>query len=176
MAAALTAAAVMTACGSKPDGKGADTVAPVAEEFHADNDIAMTVRSLADAIRVGEALEASEYNFEGVLTDGQGAPLYTDLTGSPGEWEVTVTGKGSAKIRNLYLGDLLADDLRHYVAESMQLNDTDITESIEADEEDGAESLTVYDFGGGTLRFETRPALTTNGLEGQIVSIQLIRD
>ena len=32
----------------------------VAEDFHADNDIAMTVRSIADAIRVGEPLDSTD--------------------------------------------------------------------------------------------------------------------
>ncbi len=63
------------------------------EYFHADNDIAMTVRSLADAIKVGEPLDSTEYDFNGVLTDGQGAPLYTDVQGSPGTWIVDVLDK-----------------------------------------------------------------------------------
>lgn len=52
--------------------------------FHADNDIAMTVRSLVDAVRVGETLLPADYDFVGVLTDGQGTPLYTDVDGAPG--------------------------------------------------------------------------------------------
>lgn len=176
VAAVLSAVAVMAGCTSQSEKESAKVELPVEEEYHADNDIAMTVRSLADAIRVGESLDSADYNFEGVLTDGQGAPLYTDVTGNPGEWQITVTGEGSAKIRNLYLGDILPDDLRNYVAESMHLNDTDITESFERDPEDGGECLTVYDFGGGSLRFESRPAMAPNGLEGLLVSILIVKD
>ena len=171
VAAVLTVAAVMAGCTSQTEKESSKAELPVEEEYHADNDIAMTIRSLADAIRVGEALDSTDYNFEGVLTDGQGAPLYTDVNGSPGEWQVKVLGRGAAKIRNLYLGDILPDDLRNYVAESMHLNDTDITESYEQDPEEGGETLTVYDFDGGTLRFESRPALAPNGLEGLLVNI-----
>ena len=73
---------LMTSCGAgSHDSKGGtDSAYPDAEEeFHADNDIAMTVRSVADAIRVGETLDSVGYNFEGVLTDGIGRPLYTGL-------------------------------------------------------------------------------------------------
>ena len=39
---------------------------PMQSEFVADYDIAMTVRSIVDAISVGEPLDAAEYNYEGV--------------------------------------------------------------------------------------------------------------
>ena len=42
---------------------------------HADNDIAMTLRSIIDAVKVGEPLNAEHYDFTGTLTDGSGRPL-----------------------------------------------------------------------------------------------------
>lgn len=146
--------------------------------YHADNDIAMTVRSLADAVRVGETLEASEYNFTGVLTDGSGAPLYTDLEGNPGKWEVLVTSGQSATIRNIHPGDLLPDQLKAYIAGSLGLSDSDMLlpeelegESIPADTDS---DIAIYDFRGGHLRFETRNALTPSGLESPLMTIVII--
>lgn len=86
---------LINACSHTADNQDKGNVASppaiiVNEDFHADNDIAMTVRSLADAIKVGEPLDSTEYDFEGVLTDGQGTPLYTDVQGAPGVWVVDV--------------------------------------------------------------------------------------
>ncbi|MDE5876380.1 MAG: hypothetical protein K2H47_02665 [Muribaculaceae bacterium] len=149
------------------------TDAEIAEEegdYHADNDIAMTVRSLTDAITVGQPLDTAEYNFRGVLTDGEGAPLYTDIQGSPGQWIVDVASDRRAVIRNLYLGDLLPDDLQAYIAATLQLGSNDIIESDEFDNDDEAE-LTIYRFEGGQIRFEQRAGIAPNGLEGPLLSI-----
>ena len=176
-AAVITAAAVMTGCTFK-DKEDRESLRHDREEeevYHANNDIAMTLRSLADALRVGEPLDSTEYNFEGVLTDGQGAPLYTDMTGSPGAWEVEVTGDRRARIRNLYLGDLLPDDLRTYVMESLNLTEANILSHYDLDEEQ-AWKMTVYDFGGGSIRFETRSGEAANGLEGPLVNIIIESD
>lgn len=174
--AVITVAAIMAGCTPKDDKERATHEStPIQEVYHADNDIAMTLRSLADALRVGEPLDSTDYNYEGVLTDGQGAPLYTDVTGSPGAWEVEITGDRRARIRNLYLGDLLPDDLRSYVMESLNLHDTDILTDYDLDEEH-AWKMTVYDLGGGTLRFETRSGEAANGLEGPLVNIVIEAD
>lgn len=138
--------------------------------YHADNDIAMTVRSIADAIRVGEPLDTADYNFEGILTDGQGHPLYTDIQGAPGTWDVDVLSPTSAVIRNLYLGDLLPDDLESYLAGSLGVSDQNIIESNDYDDDDET-TLTVYDLDGSYLRIETRSAIAPNGLEGPLMSI-----
>lgn len=140
--------------------------------FHADNDIAMVVRSLADAIKVGEPLDSTEYDFEGVLTDGQGAPLYTDVQGGPGVWVVDVLDNKNVTIRNLYLGDLLPGDLENYLLHTLGLsveNKLDFTahEAVDDDETD----IVVYDLGGGYLRFEVRAGLASNGLEGPLLTI-----
>lgn len=142
----------------------------IVDEYHADNDIAMTLRSITDAIRVGEPLDTLDYNFEGVLTDGEGRPLYTDIQGSPGEWIVDVISPTSAVLRNVYLGDLLPDYLETYIAGSLNLSDSNIVETTEFDDDDDT-SLVVYDLDGGFLRIETRSAVAANGLEGPLMSI-----
>lgn len=140
------------------------------DEYHADLDIAMTLRSIVDAISVGEPLDTIDYNFEGVLTDGMGHPLYTDIQGMPGVWEVDVLSPTSAVIRNMYLGDLLPEDLQNYITGSLGISGQDIVSRMEAEHEDESETL-VYDFGGGYLRFESRSAVAPNGLEGPYITI-----
>lgn len=166
-----SAAAVCLMVQCHPGSQTSETdSAEVAESYHADNDIAMTLLSITDAIQVGEPLDTAEYNFEGVLTDGQGAPLYTDIQGSPGQWIVDIPTPQRAIIRNIYLGDLLPDDLRLYIAETLDLTDSDIVECDDFDDDDEAE-LVVYRFDGGTLRFEQRAGIAPNGLEGPLLSI-----
>lgn len=151
-------------------GTGGDSISTGIEEYHADNDIAMTLRSITDAIRVGEPLDTIDYKFEGVLTDGEGRPLYTDIQGSPGTWDVDIISPTTAVIRNLYLGDLLPDYLETYITGSLNLSENDIIETTEFDDDDET-SLVVYDFNGGFLRIETRAGVAPNGLEGPLMSI-----
>lgn len=141
-----------------------------AEEYHADNDIAMIVRSIADAMRSGEPIDTMDYNLEGVLTDGTGHPLYTDIQGTPGMWEVEVVSPTSVVIRNIYLGDLLPDDLENYLVSSLNLTPSDQIPSTEFDDDDEAQ-LVVYDMDGSYLRLETRAGMAPNGLEGPLMSI-----
>lgn len=140
------------------------------EEFHADNDIAMTVRSIADAINVGEPLDTTDYDFEGILTDGQGRPLYTDIHGNPGEWSIDVTSPESVVIRNSYQGDLLTDDLQDYLVQSLELNQNDRIVSNEYDDDYETE-MDAFNFGKGTIRFEKRKALASNGVETIFLNI-----
>ena len=162
---------IFTSCGgSHESDESSDTMLKSVEDYHADNDIAMTLRSITDAIRVGEPLDTLDYNFEGVLTDGEGRPLYTDIQGTPGAWSVDVISPTSAVIRNIYLGDLLPDYLETYIAGSLNLSDTNIVETTEFDDDDDT-SLVVYDLDGGYLRIETRSAVAANGLEGPLMSI-----
>lgn len=162
---------------SHTEGGARVAVAPdedTVEEYHADNDIAMTVLSLADALRVGEPLDSAEYDYEGVLTDGQGSPLYTDVQGSPGVWVVDVLDAGNVMIRNLYLGDLLPADLQTYLLLNLgaepesQLAFT-AHEAVDDDETD----IEVYDLGDVFVRFEVRYGIAPNGLEGPLMSIIL---
>lgn len=170
--AATVAFVILTCCsGHKSTADSdSDTTSFITDEYHADNDIAMIVRSITDAIRVGEPLDTLDYNFEGVLTDGEGRPLYTDIQGSPGEWQVDVISPTIAVVRNIYLGDLLPDYLQSYIAGSLDLNDSNLIETTEFDDDDDT-SLVVYDLDGGYLRIETRAAVAPNGLEGPLMSI-----
>lgn len=142
--------------------------------FHADNDIAMTVNSLVDAVRVGESLDSSSYNFDGILTDGQGMPLYTDSEGAPGEWSVRVEDTESAVISNVGIGDLMADDLRNYILSSLKMNAADHVTTYENPEKEG-EIISMYDLGDAHIRFVTSAAQTPAGLEGWLMSIYVSR-
>ncbi|MBD5203951.1 MAG: hypothetical protein HDS82_03635 [Bacteroidales bacterium] len=154
------------------EGKGSHAAegSESADYYHADNDIAMVVRSLADAVSVGEPLDSVDYDYDGILTDGQGTPLYTDVQGAPGQWEVNVVSPHRAVIRNLYLGDLLPGDLEAYITGSLNLTDADLVETHEYDSDDESD-LALYSIPGGELRFETRAGIAPNGLEGPLMSI-----
>jgi len=165
-------------CGGSSTGANGDDSSSSVEttdDFHADNDIAMTVRSIADAIRVGEPLDTTFYNFDGVLTDGTGRPLYTNIKGIPGGWNVDVLSETSAVVRNVDIGDLVPDDLESYLANALELNGGDIIDLHECHGTEDAET-TVYDFGGGYLRIEVRNATAPNGLEGPLINITITRD
>ncbi len=177
---ALISLAAITSCGAKNAADSANTDAMskgMADYYHADNDIAMTVRSIADAIKVGEPLDSTDYDFKGVLTDGQGTPLYTDVQGSPGLWVVDVLDTKNATIKNIYLGDLLPGDLQSYLLQSLHLSeeqqiDFTVHDAINDDETE----ITIYDFGGGYLRFEIRAGIAPNGLEGPLLTIVMSAD
>lgn len=142
--------------------------------FHADNDIAMTVRSLVDAVRVGETLLPADYDFVGVLTDGQGTPLYTDVDGAPGEWQVKVFADDGVSISNLYMGDLMDEDLRSYILSALHLNSADLVSAYHNPDND-EELIYHYDAGEVDINFSTAPASTPSGLEGTIMSISISR-
>lgn len=147
------------------------------EDFHADNDIAMTISSIADAIRIGEQFDSIDYNFHGVLTDGQGTPLYTNIQGMPGEWDVEVLSKSSIVIRNRDVGDLLPDDLEMYLMNALGLSSFNILSEEESVlDQDLEATRTVYDFDGGYLRIDTRAAMASNGIEGSMMTITASRD
>lgn len=168
-ACALFAWTMLGSCsgGSKDESKEA-------EEYHADNDIAMTIRSVSDAFVVGEPLHDKGYHFEGVLTDGAGMPLYTDIMGSPGQWSVDVVSANELRIHNLYLGDLLPENLRQYLEQSLDLEEP-VRRGTVRDAEDSEIEISEYILPGGTMRIETREAKTPNGVTGPLVSISLLR-
>lgn len=175
----MSSVVAIASCNSE-GGKTVDTPAIdsseiVVNEYIADNDIAMTVKSIVDAINVGEKLDTAYYNFEGVLTDGEGTPLYTDVQGTPGRWVVDVTNTHSVKIQNLYLGDLLPNHLISYLKESLSLSEDERIYSHDyCDENDTM--YEIYDTGDGYIRFETRTALANNGIEGPLMSIIIYSD
>ena len=154
---------------STPEGQAHEVA------YHADNDIAMTLLSVTDAIRQGELLDSIDYNFEGILTDGLGHPLYTDIQGAPGVWQVEVTSPESISIRNLYLGDLLPEALESYVTKSLGLTESNLVDPATLMFTDGA-AVSAYNFPGGILRFETRTALTPAGQEGPLMTISATAD
>lgn len=174
-AAALVALILISAYSCAGDRKTAHVAVEAVQEeapFHADNDIAMTVRSLVDAIRVGEVLDSAFYNFSGILTDGQGTPLYTDDEGGPGEWSVRVTDDKEALIRNLKVGDLMAADLRNYIVGALNLNGADLVTSYDNPDVEG-EVVYVFDAGGVDVTFTCSPAVSDTGAEGWYMLIKV---
>lgn len=139
--------------------------------FHADDDIAMVVRSLADAINVGENLNPDDYNFTGVLTDGTGRPLYTDLQGLPGEWSIEVVDSTMATVRSTKIGDLATADLQSYLAGALQVDTADVY--VARDFNGRAQS--IYNIPGGYLVMTTQTDTTATGLTGERMSITLRR-
>lgn len=179
-ATVLVGYCLLTGCSAQSESHhDSDSVAAAASEenFSADNDIAMTVSSIADAINVGEPLDTAEYNFEGVLTDGYGTPLYTDIQGAPGEWEVSVVSHDEARIRNIYVGDLLPDSLMSYILHSLSIPEDRMIYTDRPEEgpgyEEGDTEETVYDLGNGELCFLTKLATAPGGQEGPLMSITL---
>ncbi|MDE5652275.1 MAG: hypothetical protein K2I48_02255 [Muribaculaceae bacterium] len=174
----LTAATLLilffSAACSNADKRSADSdsLAEEAFDMHADNDIAMHVRSIIDAINVGQPLDSADYNYYGILTDGTGMPLYTDVQGSPGAWEVKVLTENSAAIRNVYLGDLLPDELVQYILANLEIPDEPLIHSVD-DKSDTPASLTVYNAGSCDLIIERQMAKTTNGAHGPLLKIIL---
>lgn len=168
---AVLATMMMASCSGKTNLRPGDTnQAMTSDSYHADNDIAMTVSSLVDAIRVGEPLDTTGYNYDGVLTDGQGRPIYTNLHGQPGRWDVDVLSENSVSIRNTDLGDLLPEDLEGYVVSELGLTEDNVVDSLTRSVDGGSQTV-VYDFGGGLLRFETHTTLTPGGAEAPLMLI-----
>lgn len=149
-----------------------DSVKPEKEEYHADNDIAMTVRSVSDAFQVDEPLRDADYRFEGVLTDGAGMPLYTDIMGSPGQWQVEVVSERELRIHNLYLGDLLPDNLQQYLVQTLDLGEPERAGKV-MDAEGEEKEVSEYKLPGGVIRIETSVAKAANGAEGPLMSISV---
>lgn len=162
----------------------ADTMAEEIEpaenvEFVADNDIAMKVRSVADAINVGEPIDSTDYNFEGVLTDGMGAPLFTDFEGLPGQWEVDVVSPKEVHIRNIGTGDLMPGSLMDYVTASINAvaDDSESPELQLVDSYDSGDAqIEVYTYGRTSVQVETRPEVLPTGEVGPKLEITLRYD
>lgn len=145
------------------------------ETFTADNDIGMTVRSVAEAINIGESLDSTEYNFEGVLTDGVGMPLFTDMSGMPGEWEIEVVDSTRVRIRNLDTGDLQPFRLIEYLTANLRAGSQEILLENECDRGDA--HIINYRYGRTGLTVETRPAqIGDTGEVAPIMEITLHAD
>lgn len=145
------------------------------EEYHADNDIAMIVRSVSDAFAVDEPLAEADYLFEGVLTDGAGMPLYTDIMGSPGQWKVEVVSENELRMHNLYLGDLLPENLQQYLVQTLELAEPERSGKV-TDAEGNEMEVSEYDIPGGVMRIETGEATAANGVTGPLMSISIRKE
>lgn len=167
---------ILLSCSQKETGsqRGDDPRQPDIP-FYADNDIAMTVCSLVDALRVGEPLDSGDYNYVGVLTDGQGTPLYTDIEGAPGQWRVAVEDPKQASIRNCRVGDLMAADLRRYIVSALGLNHADLATTYENPHKEG-EWIWTYDAGDVKVSFAEIEAKSPSGAEGSLLAITLLKD
>ena len=165
---------VLVSCGNRTAGVGYESSGPEEGQFHADNDIAMTVCSLVDALRVGERLDSADYGFRGILTDGQGTPLYTDIEGNPGEWSVEVVGDDEARISNLHLGDLMTEDLRQYIVGALNLNSADLVTAY-VNPADEQEFIWLYDIGDVQVAFSETMVELPSELEGIMMSVSVFR-
>lgn len=174
--AALAAACsvLLTDCTGSGKTSEADSAAADDVYQHADRDIAMTLGSLVDALRVGEPLDSTIYNYVGILTDGEGYSLYWDDYGYPGQWEVLVVNADSAVIRNLKSGDLRVGPLQNYISQSLEFDENNIKEVADPDGDDMIER-TVYAFKGGMLKFELLEDNTPLGEEGPFLNISVVR-
>lgn len=171
---ALSVGGILFQACSGSEHKNTDTADEVMEMPHADNDIAMTLRSIMDAMNVNQPLDSSEYNFQGILTDGQGMPLYTDIQGAPGQWCVEVLSPTKARIKNLYLGDLIPEELTQYLLQSLDIPDSLMVKEGSPLNMPDAE-IAIYDFGSGQLILETLTAKTEDGLSGPLLNILLLK-
>lgn len=165
---------VLVSCGNKTAGISYESTIADDAPFHADNDIAMAVCSIVDAVRVGEVLDSLDYNFDGILTDGQGTPLYTDLEGNPGEWQVRVLGSDKARIRNLHFGDLMTEDLRTYILNALNLNSADLVTAYINPSND-QETIWLYDIGDVDVSFSETVVDTPTDPDGIIMSISVAK-
>ncbi len=163
---------VLISCGNKTTNISYESTMTEEDHFHADNDIAMTVCSIVDAVRVGERLDSADYDFDGILTDGQGTPLYTDLGGNPGLWQVRVVSADEAHISNLHLGDLMTDDLRNYILGALNLNNADLVTAY-INPADDQEFIWLYDIGDVNVSFSETAANAASDLEGSFMSISI---
>lgn len=163
---------VSATCSNKSTGAGIDSMVQEEVLYHADNDIAMTVRSIVDAVRVGEVLSHEDYDFDGILTDGQGTPLYTDIEGAPGEWVVKVENDSTASISNRKIGDLMDDDLRSYILSALNLNNADLVSAYENPVKEN-EMIYYFDNGDIDINFSMRPVTTLSGVEGTLMTITI---
>lgn len=176
----IAIALLATACTSnnqKSDDSVKDSVNTTATQpaFHADNDIAMIILSMVDAIKVGEKLDSMRYNNkEQVLTDGQGTPLYMDIQDAPGAWNIKIISPQHAIISNLYLGDLTPEFLQQYITSTLKLDSTMIVKDrLETDDES---RLVVYDFSGGYIGFDSKQTKAKNGKDGPLMHIIISAD
>ena len=139
----------------------------------------MRLRSVAAALNEGEAIDSVDYNFSGVLTDGMGAPVFTDFAGLPGQWEVDVINPKEVIIRNIGIGDLMPESLMDYVTSSINaaaMQDETPELRMIGQYENGDTTIERYTYGHTTVQVETRPELLPTGEVGPKLEITLRYD
>lgn len=151
-----------------------DSVAPT-DIYHADNDIAMTLKSIIDVLNQGEALDSLDYNYTGILTDGTGHTLYTDIEGAPGIWNVNIQSPDSAVITNLYLGDLLPNALESYIYHTLGMEEVKSEDPILHEAYSTGETHR-YRLGEADIIFKTATGLSPAGQEGPLITITVTTD
>lgn len=172
--ALLLIVVILTGCTGTNTASSDSLTAAEENAPHADNDIAMTIRSIMDAMNVEQPLDSAEYNYQGILTDGSGRPLYTDIQGAPGQWSVEVISPGKARLKNVYLGDLVPEELTQYLLTSLDIPDSLLMRE-EAPIPHPDTDVAVYDFGSGHMIFEVLEGKTESGHRGPLVNIILMK-
>lgn len=168
-----------TSSGVNTDSSPQQASSPDPEPFHTSYDIAMRVRSVAAAINEGESIDSTDYNFSGVLTDGMGAPIFTDFEGMPGQWEVDVINSKEVKIRNIGTGDLIPGSLMEYVTASINSSaagDDDPELRMVNKYESGDTTIEKYTYGHTEIEVETCPETLPTGEVGPRLEITLRYD
>lgn len=178
----LAAGLLLCACRSeksvetetKADTTASDTIV-AEEEFVVNNDIGMAVRSMANTINIGAPLDSTDYNFAGVFTDGVGMPLFTDITGMPGKWEVEVIDSLQVKIRNLDPGNLQPFQLVEYLTEN--LKDDSLPIILQEETDRGESHIIQYSYGRTRMSVEMRPErIAATGEVAPLMEITLKAD
>lgn len=166
---------VIAGCSNSGTKTESDSVSLANEDYyHADNDIAMTIRSMMDAMKVDQPLDSAEYNYQGILTDGSGRPLYTDIQGAPGQWSVEVLSPTRARIKNIYLGDLVPEELTQYLLSALNIPDS-LRMSNETSPGHFDSGVEIYNIGNESLIFQTVTAKTESGHMGPLMNIVLLK-
>lgn len=137
-------------------------------------DIAMVARSLVDEMNMGTKLDSATYDMRVILTDGQGKPLYMMPDSVPGDWSVHVEDPQCVTIRNLHLGNLLAEDLRIYIASALGLTDSDVVEAGLAMNTKNTQAV-VYMKGDKRLEITMTPENDANGVEHVWMTVTIIK-
>ena len=162
----LSSFALLSACASDSSNHAdSDSTVPAdstpIQVEHADQDIAMLVGSITDAISQGEKLDSAQYDGIASLTDGSQVPLYNSHANKPGEWKVQVEGPSNVAIYNLDQGDLAGEDLQYYVVEYLTAGMTGDGPRMERAQVADSVTETIYEFEKFSLEF--RDSLTRKG-------------
>ncbi len=79
-----------------------------------------------------------------------------------------------AQISNLHLGDLMTEDLRHYIVSALNLNSADLVTAY-VNPANEQEFIWLYDIGDVNVSFSETLVKTPTDLEGIIMSISVFK-